>query len=89
MLSKEDKENPWMNKTKTESEVNEFIQSYRRYWDQKSQGKKEEETPKTDSESNPARKDALPENKSEKQNFGERSNESKHLCICSILYFII
>jgi len=87
MLSKEDKENPWMNKRKTESEVDEFIQSYRRYWDQKNQEKENENIPKTDSESNPSRKSTLSENKSEKQNFDEASEQSKHLYI-PILYSI-
>ncbi|XP_017875647.2 LOW QUALITY PROTEIN: U3 small nucleolar RNA-associated protein 14 homolog A-like, partial [Ceratina calcarata] len=28
-----DKENPWVGNVKTESEINEFIQSYRKYWE--------------------------------------------------------
>lgn len=28
-----DKENPWVGSVKTESEVDEFVKSYRKYWD--------------------------------------------------------
>ncbi|XP_046838453.1 U3 small nucleolar RNA-associated protein 14 homolog A [Vespa crabro] len=34
-LSDNTKENPWINEVKTESEINEFISSYRKYWDGK------------------------------------------------------
>lgn len=38
MRSSNDKENPWINNTKSESEIDQFISSYRKYWDdQKSQ----------------------------------------------------
>ena len=28
-----DKENPWIGNVKTESEIDEFVKSYRKYWD--------------------------------------------------------
>lgn len=34
-LSNNNKENPWVNEVKTESEINEFIKTYRAYWDAK------------------------------------------------------
>lgn len=34
-LSDNTKENPWVNEVKTESEINEFISNYRKYWDEK------------------------------------------------------
>lgn len=34
-LSDNTKENPWLNEVKTESEINEFISNYRKYWDEK------------------------------------------------------
>lgn len=32
-----DKENPWIGSVKTESEINEFVTGYRKYWDKQSQ----------------------------------------------------
>lgn len=37
MLSNNDKRNPWMNSVKVESEIDEFIKTYRKYWDEKHQ----------------------------------------------------
>lgn len=84
VLSKEDKENPWMNSVKTESEVDKFIHSYRKYWDQKQQ--EEKKNPKTDDESNSVKKCTLSESKSEKQNSDETSKEGKHLRINIYIY---
>lgn len=44
VLSNNDKNNPWMNGVKTESEISEFIQGYRKYWDEKKKKEKEEKT---------------------------------------------
>lgn len=38
-LSKGDKENPWTNGSKNQSEIDEFISSYRKYWDAKNEQK--------------------------------------------------
>nr|XP_034189957.1 U3 small nucleolar RNA-associated protein 14 homolog A [Osmia lignaria] len=43
LRSSNDKENPWINNTKSESEIDQFISSYRKYWDdQKSQFKNQQ-----------------------------------------------
>ncbi|KAK2575960.1 hypothetical protein KPH14_007321 [Odynerus spinipes] len=35
LLSNNNKENPWVNAVKTDSEIDEFVKSYRAYWDKK------------------------------------------------------
>ncbi|XP_066600138.1 U3 small nucleolar RNA-associated protein 14 homolog A isoform X2 [Prorops nasuta] len=39
-LSSSDKENPWVNGVKSTSEIDEFINGYRKYWDEKNNNKK-------------------------------------------------
>lgn len=82
VLAEEDKNNPWLNKNvKTECEVDEFIESYRKYWDEKG----EKEKRKADSESNSAKTSTnrKSENKLEKQIFDKPvkpDEHGKHLC---------
>lgn len=42
VLSSNDKENPWMNNMKTESEVDEFLKSCRKYYEKNPKSQKEE-----------------------------------------------
>lgn len=42
VLSSSDKDNPWMNSTKSKSEIDEFVECYRKYHDEKK--KRAEET---------------------------------------------
>lgn len=77
VLSKEDAENPWMNGVKTESEVNDFIQSYRKYWDQKHKEEEGKKVSSIDGQSTSANKSMSLENKSQKQISNEAST-GKH-----------
>ncbi|XP_053978381.1 U3 small nucleolar RNA-associated protein 14 homolog A [Hylaeus volcanicus] len=39
----DDKENPWVNNSKTETEIDEFVKSYRKYWDKQNSKLKSQE----------------------------------------------
>lgn len=81
-LLKQDSENPWKNAIKADSEVNEFIQSYRKYWDQKNQEEKDKKALKTN-ESKSVKNGTL----SEKQMSNE-ANKGKHLRIFIFLFYV-
>ncbi|RLU20123.1 hypothetical protein DMN91_006729 [Ooceraea biroi] len=76
VISKENKDNSSQG-VKTKSEINEFIQSYRTYWDKKNQEEKEKKVSKTASESNSDKNCSLSKNKSEKQNSDEASKSKE------------
>ena len=45
-MSSTDKENPWLNGAKTESEIDNFISGYRKFWDEKNKSEKEKKATK-------------------------------------------
>ncbi|XP_014471605.1 PREDICTED: U3 small nucleolar RNA-associated protein 14 homolog A [Dinoponera quadriceps] len=65
VLLSSDKDNPWMNSVKKESEIDEFIKSYRKYHDKKK--KKAEEEIVAEVEPKPAANKRKLDDKSEKQ----------------------
>lgn len=74
VLSSTDKENPWMNNVKSESEIDEFVKSYRQYWDEKN---KKSEDAEVDRGSTSFLKENTMNNRLEEQKSKE-SSKSMH-----------
>lgn len=54
-LSVSDKENPWVGSCKTESEIDEFIEGYRQYWDKRNAQSKTETATKSEASNSPTK----------------------------------
>lgn len=50
-LSSTDKENPWMNAVKSQSEIEDFVSGYRKFWDEKNKKEKNQITENGDEDS--------------------------------------
>lgn len=75
VLSSNDKENPWMNNVKTESEINEFVKSYRKYWDGKNKNPHEGKVMEIDIGSTSSLKENTVNNKLKEQK-SEETNKA-------------
>lgn len=76
VLSNNDKENPWMNNVKTESEIDDFVKSYREYWDEKKS--QEEKVVGIENESKSSVKKHTLDNKLEKQNSDKLGKQNSY-----------